>query len=186
MISDFHREEDVLVYVASECCRLNKFRAGAFDQLKYNATTVPGLAQLHSLSPCLAHKDFKTANVLVDENFIAKVADAGVQNFLGRGNTAGPSSQVTVDEIFLAPDSEASRKKGDIYSFGVFLLELVSGQEATALLFFRLPTKYFTGYIDHQEADINRFVLDTCRHLKEKKSYLASTVVGCLGVPCSE
>nr|GEW35832.1 nodulation receptor kinase [Tanacetum cinerariifolium] len=63
-----------------------------------------GLAHLHSLSPRLAHKDFKTANVLVDENFIAKVADAGVRNFLGRGDTAGPSSQVTADEIFLAPE----------------------------------------------------------------------------------
>ncbi|GJS65543.1 nuclear pore complex protein NUP98A-like protein [Tanacetum coccineum] len=34
--------------------------------------------------------------------------------------------------------------------------------------------------------DINRFVLDTYRYLKEKKSYLVCTVVGCLDVPCSE
>lgn len=63
-----------------------------------------GLAHLHSLSPRLVHKDFKTANVLVDENFIAKVADAGLRNFLGRIDIAGPSSQVTADEIFLAPE----------------------------------------------------------------------------------
>ncbi|KAK1436061.1 hypothetical protein QVD17_01836 [Tagetes erecta] len=31
--------------------------------------------------------------------------------------------------------------------------------------------------------DINRFVLNTCRHLKERKSYLIWTAVGCLGVP---
>ncbi|XP_068653638.1 uncharacterized protein [Aristolochia californica] len=30
--------------------------------------------------------------------------------------------------------------------------------------------------------DINRFVIDTCRHLKEKKSYLVWNAVGCLGV----
>ncbi|KAL3023086.1 hypothetical protein AAZX31_04G048900 [Glycine max] len=30
--------------------------------------------------------------------------------------------------------------------------------------------------------DINRFVLDTCRRLKEKKSYMVYTAVGCLGV----
>ncbi|XP_015893871.1 nodulation receptor kinase isoform X2 [Ziziphus jujuba] len=95
-----------------------------------------GLAHLHSLSPRLVHKDFKTANVLVDENFIAKVADAGIRNFLGRVNTAGPSSQVTADEIFLSPEvREFGRfsEKSDIYSFGVFLLELVSGREATEL-----------------------------------------------------
>ncbi|PON35504.1 Tyrosine-protein kinase [Parasponia andersonii] len=94
-----------------------------------------GLAYLHSLSPRLVHKNFKTANVLVDENFIAKVADAGLRNFLGRvNNIAGPSSQVTADEIFLAPEVKEFRRfseKSDVYSFGVFLLELVSGREAT-------------------------------------------------------
>lgn len=63
-----------------------------------------GLAHLHSLSPRLIHKDFKTANVLVDENFIAKVADAGLRNFLGRHDYAGTSSQVTADEVFVAPE----------------------------------------------------------------------------------
>ncbi|TQD84337.1 hypothetical protein C1H46_030118 [Malus baccata] len=92
-----------------------------------------GLAHLHSLSPRLVHKDFKTANVLVDENFIAKVADAGIRNFLGRVDIAGSSSQVTADEMFLAPEVREFRRfseKSDVYSFGVFLLELVSGREA--------------------------------------------------------
>jgi hypothetical protein len=40
----------------------------------------------------------------VDENFIAKVADAGLRNFLGKVDIAGPSTQVTSDEIFLAPE----------------------------------------------------------------------------------
>lgn len=96
-----------------------------------------GLAYLHSQSPRLVHKDFKTSNVLVDENFIAKVADAGLRNFLGRVNIAGPSSQATADEIFLAPEVKEFRRfseKSDVYSFGVFLLELVSGREATEAL----------------------------------------------------
>ncbi|XP_039008256.1 serine/threonine-protein kinase CDG1-like [Hibiscus syriacus] len=95
-----------------------------------------GLAHLHSLSPRLVHKDFKTANVLVDENFIAKVADAGIRNFLGRIDIAGPSSQLMTDEIFLAPEVREFRRfseKSDAYSFGVFLLELVSGREASEL-----------------------------------------------------
>ncbi|XP_014490997.1 probable leucine-rich repeat receptor-like protein kinase At5g49770 [Vigna radiata var. radiata] len=94
-----------------------------------------GLAHLHSLSPRLVHKNFKTANVLVDENFIAKVADAGLRNFLGRVDTAGSSSQVATDEIFLASEVREFRRfseKSDVYSFGVFLLELLSGKEATA------------------------------------------------------
>ncbi|KAL2939466.1 hypothetical protein RDABS01_033626 [Bienertia sinuspersici] len=92
-----------------------------------------GLAHLHSISPRLLHKDFKTSNVLVDENFVAKVADAGIRNFLGRSDAAGPSSQVEADEVFLAPEVKEFRQfseKSDMYSFGVFLLELVCGQEA--------------------------------------------------------
>lgn len=98
--------------------------------------TAKGLAHLHSLSPRLIHKDFKTNNVLVDENFIAKVADAGIRNFLGRFDVAGPSSQVEADEAFLAPEVKEFRRfseRSDAYSFGVFLLELVSGQEAREL-----------------------------------------------------
>ncbi|CAN0924833.1 Probable receptor-like protein kinase At1g30570 [Linum grandiflorum] len=85
-----------------------------------------GLDYLHSLRPRLVHKNFETANVLVDENFIAKVADAGLRNFLGRVESAGPSSQVTDDEIFLAPEVREFRRfseKSDVYSFGVFLVE---------------------------------------------------------------
>ena len=53
----------------------------------------------------MIHKDFKTANVLVDENFIARVADAGVRNFLGRDDVVvGTSSLDAADQIFLSPE----------------------------------------------------------------------------------
>ncbi|KAE8682640.1 dentin sialophosphoprotein-like isoform X1 [Hibiscus syriacus] len=38
------------------------------------------------------------------------------------------------------------------------------------------------GGSEPKTLDINRFVLDTCRRLKEKKSYLVYTAVGCLGI----
>lgn len=113
-----------------------------------------GLAHLHSLSPRLIHKDFKTANVLVDENFIAKVADAGVRNFLGRVDIAGSSSQVPADEIFLAPEVREFRRfseKSDVYSFGVFLLELVSGREATELQSLDLNQNLVEWVQNHQD-----------------------------------
>ncbi|XP_024441635.1 proline-rich receptor-like protein kinase PERK8 isoform X3 [Populus trichocarpa] len=67
-------------------------------------------------------------------SFISSHAtDAGLRNFLGKVDIAGPSTQVTSDEIFLAPEVREFRRfseKSDVFSFGVFLLELLSGKEA--------------------------------------------------------
>ncbi|XVE52709.1 hypothetical protein DITRI_Ditri02bG0145000 [Diplodiscus trichospermus] len=91
-----------------------------------------GLCHLHGLKPPLLHCNFRTANVLVDENFIAKVADAGVLRLLGRVEEAGPSRGSRVS-CFQDPEAEATgsfSEESDVYSFGVFLLELITGQEA--------------------------------------------------------
>uniref|UniRef100_A0A1D1Y2H7 non-specific serine/threonine protein kinase n=1 Tax=Anthurium amnicola TaxID=1678845 RepID=A0A1D1Y2H7_9ARAE len=97
-----------------------------------------GLAHLHSLNPPLIHMDFRTSNVLVDENFAPKVADAGLRNLLHRKDGAGPSFPMTADDLFLDPGVNVSQgftEKSDVYSFGVFLLELIGGQEATQFQF---------------------------------------------------
>ncbi|OMO98425.1 hypothetical protein COLO4_13906 [Corchorus olitorius] len=62
-----------------------------------------GLCHLHSLRPPLIHKNFKTANVLVDEDFIAKVADAGVSTLLEKTEEAGPSHASSVN-VFKDPE----------------------------------------------------------------------------------
>ncbi|KAH9288240.1 hypothetical protein KI387_032357, partial [Taxus chinensis] len=92
-----------------------------------------GLEHLHALTPPLVHKDFKTSNVLVDENYIAKVTDFGLSRLLAGIHGAGSSSPV---DDFLDPEFNTSRmlyEKSDVYSFGVFLLELISGREVLSL-----------------------------------------------------
>ncbi|KAF5736959.1 Kinase superfamily protein isoform 1 [Tripterygium wilfordii] len=92
-----------------------------------------GLCHLHSLNPPLEHKNFKSANVLVDENFIAKVADAGISKLLEKIEEAGPSHASRVN-AFEDPEvgiSGTFTEVSDVYSFGVFLLELITGQRAT-------------------------------------------------------
>lgn len=94
--------------------------------------TAKGLSHLHSLTPPAVHMNFKTANVLVDEDFIPKVADAGIRGLLDRIGVACPSSRISNDP-FLGPRGKESMVfsiQSDIYSFGVFLVELISGRKA--------------------------------------------------------
>ncbi|XP_022865840.1 proline-rich receptor-like protein kinase PERK13 isoform X2 [Olea europaea var. sylvestris] len=91
-----------------------------------------GLCHLHSLCPPALHNNFKTANVLVDENFIAKVADAGMSKLLEKIGDANPSSSNF--NAFKDPEVEQVgifSEMSDVYSFGVFLMELITGRETT-------------------------------------------------------
>ncbi|KAM3410068.1 hypothetical protein ACQJBY_002367 [Aegilops geniculata] len=94
-----------------------------------------GLDHLHSLMPPLIHKNFKTSNVLVDENFIAKVADAGLFRLL-RGHEDVGSSHGFSSSAYQDPEAHSVAQfseSSDVYSFGVFLLELITGREAASL-----------------------------------------------------
>ncbi|CAI0453039.1 unnamed protein product [Linum tenue] len=89
-----------------------------------------GLRYLHSLVPPFLHMHFRTSNVLVDENFTAKVSDYGIYKLVAE--TLHPGSSSSVDH-FLDPELNSSRdfsELSDVYSYGVFLLELISGREA--------------------------------------------------------
>uniref|UniRef100_A0A0A9BJM1 non-specific serine/threonine protein kinase n=1 Tax=Arundo donax TaxID=35708 RepID=A0A0A9BJM1_ARUDO len=95
-----------------------------------------GLDYLHSLAPPLIHKDFKTSNVLVDENFIAKVADAGLVRLL-RGPEDVGSSHGFTSSVYQDPEVHSVAQfseSSDVYSFGVFLLELITGKEVARLI----------------------------------------------------
>ncbi|XP_039146574.1 probable serine/threonine-protein kinase PBL28 isoform X1 [Dioscorea cayenensis subsp. rotundata] len=97
-----------------------------------------GLSHLHSIVPPLVHRNFKTSNVLVDENFIAKVADAGIIRFIQNIEDVGTSEGSHHQNIFRDPEIKEDRTfsgASDVYSFGVFLLELVTGQIAAQLNF---------------------------------------------------
>ncbi|XVF38669.1 hypothetical protein REPUB_Repub20aG0122400 [Reevesia pubescens] len=99
------------------------------QRLSIGLGAATGLCHLHGLKPPLIHKNFKTANVLVDEDFIAKVADAGVSMVLEKIEEAGPSHTSSIN-VFRDPEVEESgsfTEMSDVYSFGVFLLELITG-----------------------------------------------------------
>nr|GMC97519.1 serine/threonine-protein kinase-like protein ACR4 [Ipomoea batatas] len=60
-----------------------------------------GLCHLHGQCPPVVHRNFKTGNVLVDENFIAKVADARISRLLKEisHDAAGPSHSIQLQLV---------------------------------------------------------------------------------------
>ncbi|KAJ9698128.1 hypothetical protein PVL29_007293 [Vitis rotundifolia] len=105
-------------------------RLEIWQRLSIALGAAKGLEHLHSLVPSFLHMHFRTSNVLVDENFTAKVSDFGLSRLLAEGARAGSSSAI---DWFLDPELRSSKnfsETSDVYSYGVFLLELISGREA--------------------------------------------------------
>lgn len=90
-----------------------------------------GFAYLHEdCHPCIIHRDIKTANILLDDHYEAKVADFGLAK-LSNENYTHVSTRIMGTFGYLAPEYASSGKlteKSDVYSYGVMLLELVSGK----------------------------------------------------------
>ncbi|KAJ8545837.1 hypothetical protein K7X08_018420 [Anisodus acutangulus] len=100
-------------------------------RLKIALGSAKGLAYLHEdCHPKIIHRDIKAANILLEDNFEAKVADFGLAK-LSSDNFTHVSTRVMGTFGYLAPEYASSGKlidKSDVFSFGVVLLELITGK----------------------------------------------------------
>ncbi|XP_039161995.1 cysteine-rich receptor-like protein kinase 42 [Eucalyptus grandis] len=102
------------------------------ERLNIISGTAEGLAFLHG--PCgvkIIHRDIKSSNVLLDEDLTAKIADFGLARCLDP-EKSHLSTGIAGTLGYMAPEYLVKgqlTEKADVYSFGVLVLEILSGRK---------------------------------------------------------
>ncbi|KAL2505983.1 Protein kinase superfamily protein [Abeliophyllum distichum] len=103
-------------------------------RLKIAVGAARGLEYLHcKANPPVIYRDLKSSNILLDNDFNVKLSDFGLAKLGPVGDNTHVSTRVMGTYGYCAPEYAMSGKltlKSDIYSFGVVLLELITGRKA--------------------------------------------------------
>eukprot|EP00775_Hariotina_reticulata_P009273 gene9273-9438_t len=90
-----------------------------------------GLNYLHSQRPPMMHRDLKSPNVLLSEEGVAKIADVGMVRSQVKDLV---TAQPVMTPLWAAPEvvrHERASIKADLWSFGIIMWELFSGEDIT-------------------------------------------------------
>ncbi|CAA6669506.1 unnamed protein product [Spirodela intermedia] len=130
----------VLIYDFLPGGSLDEALHGRSDHLDWDARVniimgaAKGLAYMHhDCSPRIIHRDIKSSNILLDGNLEARVSDFGLAKLLEDSNSH-ITTRVAGTFGYLAPDymqTGRATEKTDVYSFGVLILEILSGKRPT-------------------------------------------------------
>ncbi|KAF5949541.1 hypothetical protein HYC85_011534 [Camellia sinensis] len=137
-IEGVHR---MLVYEYVNNGNMEQWLHGAMQQygtltwearMKVLLGTAKALAYLHeAIEPKVVHRDIKSSNILIDDEFNAKVSDFGLAKLLDSGESH-ITTRVMGTFGYVAPEYANTgmlNEKSDVYSFGVLMLEAVTGRD---------------------------------------------------------
>ncbi|XP_048139370.1 putative leucine-rich repeat receptor-like serine/threonine-protein kinase At2g19230 [Rhodamnia argentea] len=104
------------------------------SRLQIAVDAAQGLDYLHNgCKPPIIHRDLKTTNILLNDDFRAKIADFGLSRAFATEKDSHVSTCPAGTPGYIDPEMQSSRKftkKYDVYSFGIILFELITGRPA--------------------------------------------------------
>lgn len=87
-----------------------------------------GIEYLHSQGPNVSHGNIKSSNILLTKSYDARVSDFGLAHLVGPSSTPNRVAGYRAPEV---TDPRKVSQKADVYSFGVLILELLTGKAPT-------------------------------------------------------
>ncbi|KAM4125704.1 hypothetical protein ACB094_01G330200 [Castanea mollissima] len=146
-----------------------------------------GVAYLHHHSPVkVVHCDLKPSNILLDDDLTALVTDFGIARLVKGGDeSANVKETISIYSTngllcgsvgYIAPEYGLGRSaspKGDVYSFGVLLLEIVTGRRPTKVLIDEGSSlhEWVKSHFPYRMDPIVEHALDRCTPLVMPKEY---------------